>query len=123
MLLIRLATLVRPTIERGFLSAAILAEFRGGINIEEYEQRFRIAANRFAMTEARDPNELYNRASFQTLVDSLLATDAVEKIDHNLRANSVLQSLEFEIRQVLPDATRHEMLAAAKLAAHCSLAS
>ncbi|MEM7258910.1 MAG: 1-acyl-sn-glycerol-3-phosphate acyltransferase, partial [Pseudomonadota bacterium] len=120
-LLIRLATLVRPTIERGYLAAALLAEFRGGISVEEYEQRYRIAANRFAMTEARDPNELYNRASFQTLVDSLLATDAVENHDGNLRANSVLQSLEFEIRQVLADATRHEMLAAARLAAHCTL--
>ena len=122
-LLIRLATIVRPTIERSFLAAAILAEFREGIELKEYEHRFRIAANRFAMTEARDPNELYNRASFQTLVDSLLATDAVEMLEDNLCANSVLQSLEFEIRQVLPDATRHEMLAAARLAAHCTIKS
>ena len=122
-LLIRLATFVRPTIERSYLAAALLAEFRDGIELNEYEHRFSIAASRFAMTEARDANELYNRASFQTLVDSLLATDAVEKTDNNLLANSVLQSLEFEIRQVLPDATRHEMLAAARLAAHCKTGS
>ncbi len=122
-LLIRLATIVRPTIERGYLAAALLAEFRDGIALKEYETRFRIAANRFAMTEARDPNDLYNRASFQPLVDSLLATKAVEKRDDILRANSVLQSLEYEIRQVLPDATRHEMLAAARLSAQHSLSA
>lgn len=116
-LLFRLATLVRPTIEQGYLAAALLAEFRDGIEMEEYNDRFRSAAQRFAMTEARDPNELYSKASFRTVVDSLLATRAVEEHDGKLRANSVLQSLESEIRQVLPDAARHEMLAAARLAA------
>ena len=120
-LLIRMATLIRPTIERSYLAAALLGEFRTGIAVREYEQYYRVAAHRFALTEARDPNELYNKASFQTLVDSLLATDAVEELDDKLCANSVLQSLELEIRPVLPDATRHAMLAAAQLAARQSV--
>ncbi len=119
-LLIRLATLVRPTVERGYLAAALLDEFRHGISVREYEQYYRVAAQRFALTEARDPNELYSKASFQTLVDSLLATEAVEELDGKLCANSVLQSLELEIRPVLPDATRHAMLAAAQLASRRS---
>lgn len=116
-LLFRLATLVRPTIEQGFLSAALLAEFSDGIELEEYKHRFSNAAQRFAITEARDPNELYNKASFQTVIDSLLAIKAVEERDGKLYANDVLQALGSEIRQVLPDVTRHEMLAAARLAA------
>ncbi len=116
-LLIRLATMIRPTIERSYLAAAVLGEFRDGLAVGEYEQRYRVAAHRFALTEDRDPNELYSKPSFKTLVESLLATDAVEKLDEKLCANSVLKALELEIRSVLPDATRHAMLAAAQVAA------
>lgn len=116
-LLIRLATLVRPTIEQGFLASALLAEYTNGIDLDEYKDRYRNAAHRFAMTEARDSNELYNKASFRTVINSLLSTEAVEEHEGRLFANEILQTLGSEIRQVLPDATRHEMLAAAKLAA------
>ncbi len=116
-LLFRLATLVRPTIEQGYLAAALLAEFSNGVELDEYTHRFRSAAHRFAMTEARDANEVYNKASFQTVIDSLVAIGAVNELDGKLHANKTLHTLGSEIRQVLPDVTRHEMLAAARLAA------
>jgi len=114
-LIIRMASLLRPAIERSFLAAALLIRYPKGILKKEFEARFKVAATRFALTEARDQNELYNKGSFDNLVQSLLTTDGVELESNTLKATKNLLLLEREMRRVLPDATRYALLAASDL--------
>jgi len=111
-LLIRLASLLRPAIERSFLAAALLINYPQGVSKKEFEARFEVAATRFALTEARDQNEIYNKGSFGNLVQSLLTTDGVQLEGNTLKATKSLLLLEREMRRVLPDATRYALLAA-----------
>jgi len=107
--------LLRPAIERSFLAAALLIRYPHGILKKEFEARFKVAATRFALTEARDQNELYSKGSFDNMVQSLLTTDGVELEGNSLKATKNLLLLEREMRRVLPDATRYALLAASDL--------
>ena len=114
-LMIRLASLLQPAIERSFLAAALLTRYPEGILKKEFEARFQVAATRFALTEARDRNELYSKASFGNLVQSLLITGDVQLEGNTLKATKSLLLSEREMRRVLPGATRSALLAASDL--------
>ena len=111
--LMRLAQVVMPALERGYLCASLLAWAPGGsVSRADLERRCRLAAARLATTHGRDATDLYDKGLFASFVRTLESRGLAAREGEELRATEAMHEMEREARTLLGEQVRHAILAA-----------
>ncbi len=109
--LIRLAEVVTPALERGYLCAATLARaLTPGVSAEELSRRCQLSAQRLSRTHGRDSAELFDKHLHNTFVDSLIARGYISQSNSTLSPTDALLDIEGEAHSLLGEQARHALI-------------
>ncbi len=109
---IRLANVITPALERDYLCACLLAQStHNEIDTEELQKRCQLAADRLASTHGKVAIELYDKHLHNNFVESMQRQGYIELVDGRLRPKPSLFRVEDEARALLPEPSRHAILA------------
>lgn len=109
--LMRLADSAMPTLERYFISAALLVRApKGGITRDVLAEQSQACAERLALTHGRHASDLYDKHLFNTLLDTLIEKDFVRSDENHLTATTAMLHTETDARHMLGEQIRHAIL-------------
>lgn len=112
--LIRLAEVVMPSLERGYLTASLIARAaEGRISRSKLAARCQSSAERLAYTHERDAADLYDKHLLGIFIDTMQRRGFIQIEDDELIATSALQAMEDHARSLLGESIRHAILSAA----------
>lgn len=112
-LLVRLAQVVTPALERDYLCASVLAQARDqSITTDELAIQCRLCADRLARTHGRDSTELFDKHLHRGFVKTLARLGFISCKDNTITASAALFDVEQEARALLTEQSRHAIIAA-----------
>lgn len=110
--LFRLAKVITPALERDYLCTCLLAQCtHNEIDSEELQKRCQLAADRLASTHGKVATELYDKHLHNSFIESMQRRGYIELNDDKLRPTNMLLKIEDEARSLLPEPSRHSILA------------
>ncbi|MBX2878551.1 MAG: glycerol-3-phosphate 1-O-acyltransferase PlsB [Granulosicoccus sp.] len=111
-LLHRLAQVVTPALERDFLCASILAQSANGpIGTSKLASLCKLCAMRLSRTHGRDANELFDKHLHHGFIQTLKKHDYIDVANDEITAKPALINMESLARTLLPEQSRHAILA------------
>lgn len=112
-LLVRLAQVVTPALERDYLCASVLAQAGDqSINTDELATQCRLCADRLARTHGRDSTELYDKYLHHGFVRTLARLNFINCTAETITTNAALFKVETEARALLTEQSRHAIIGA-----------
>lgn len=117
-LLLRLAQVVTPALERDYLCACVLAQSGAqAITTNELATQCKLCADRLSRTHGRDSTELFDKHLHEGFVSTLLEQGYVSCDEDAITAQAELLKVESEARALLPESARHAIIATSKAVA------
>lgn len=110
----RLARLLTPTLERYYLATSIITQLDSAVSKDTFQNEYKAAATRYAMTELREPATLYSKSYFEMLIESLENASLITFNNDKLEPEPGLNHLVTELQKLLPAALQHAVLVALK---------
>jgi len=112
--LIQLAQVIMPSLERGYLTASLIARASNGrISRTELSTRCQYSAERLAHIHERDATDLYDKHLLGIFVSTLTQHGLLEIEDDDLVATEALLAMEDDARTLLGESIRHAIISAA----------
>lgn len=113
--LTRLAQVVTQALERDYLCACLLAQApEGQQDAELLAEHCQLAAERLAKTHGMAATELYDKHLHRAFLIALERRGYITRTDAYIYANQSLFEVQAEARALLPEHTRHAILAASR---------
>ena len=125
-MLMRIAQVVTPALERYYLFACVMAVAPGGaIGREQLAQRCKNSAARLARTHDRQEGELYDKHLHKAFIQNLIKQKYIQADENMLKPTSPKLNMEAEARTLLGEQVRQAIfntaLAATEAASNDSL--
>lgn len=111
--LVRLAESVMPALERYFLAAAILVQTgEKGLALQTLQDRCESCAERLAVTQGREPVDLYDKPTHRAMIKTLTETNYVQVDGERIAATNKLLNLAGQTRSMVLGDMRQAILQA-----------